>query len=372
MNAQQLADALAAATADLQATMGSKARLVLPVFEGKLDGQATRNFVTKVDGYARVTRLNNEETAQAVAFAMVPGSAADHWLINLKEREADVADAWDALRPRLITRFSPALTATEKAAAVDGCKQGKHEEVPRFRDQCETIQLLLDRDMDDDLKINANAANYAIHFNAGILSLFLRGLREEGGLKSHVNAAINCATLTDFVTAATKYERHITKAVRVVVAELQQEHHGGVEDDDSDEEREIAALRAKQASRRQGGKKGDGRTGGGNGQWKAKNKNAPTSSSGTSGPRLCWSCQSASHLNRECPNKKKMTTYKPSMGGGGGGGGVSGTAIVNAIQAGFQNMWRQEPQYDQQSNQSEHSSRFSNIDSLDSGFSGFQ
>jgi hypothetical protein len=216
--------------------------------------------------------------------------------------------------------------------------------------------------MDNALKTNANAASYTIHFNAGILNLFLRGLREEGGLKSHVNAAIGCVTLTDFVSAATKYERHITKAVRVVVAELQQgQHHGDVEDDGSDDEREIAALRAKQAARRNGGKS-EGRTGGGNGQWKPKNKNAPTSSSGTSGPRLCWSCQSPSHLNRDCPNKKKVAAFRPNTGGGSGG---NGSAIVNAIQAGFQNLWRQEPQFDQQS---EHSSRFSNIDSLDSGF----
>jgi hypothetical protein len=359
---------LAQAAADIQNNMGSKARLVLPVFEGKLDGQATRNFLSKVDGYSAVTRLTPQETAQAVAFALLPGSAADHWLTNLKEREEAVASAWDTLRPRMVTRFCPALTATEKAAAVDGCRQGRNEEILTFRDQCESTQLLLDRDMDPVLKANPNVASYTAHYEGGILGLFLRGMREEGGLKSHVNAALGCTTLNEFVEAAVRYERHITK-IKVVVAEL----HQGQQHDESEEEsdeREIAALRARQASRRTAGKKSDGARSGGSssGPWRAKGKANTSAQSGPTTPRLCWSCQSPTHLNRDCPNKK------PFRGGGGGGAGGNNafkgnSAALNEMVANAGMTYLLQQQQEQQQIQYEHASntsgRFSNIDSLD-------
>ena len=357
------------AVIDLQANMGSKARLNMPIFEGKLDLHTTRTFVDRVDGYARVTRLTNEETAQAVAFAMVPGSTAAKWLANIKQRTPDDADAWDALRPRLLRRFSPALTASEKAVEVDGCKQTKAQDVQTFMDHCETTQLMLDLDMADDRKTGGQAANYALHLNEGILGLFLRGLREEGGLKSHVNAALGCTTVQQHLDAAIKYERHITKATKVaIVAELQQGQHDETsEGEDADDQQEIANLRAKQASRRNGGKKSDGGRNGSSSN-PGKGKGAAGPSGGPTRPRLCWSCQSPSHLNRDCPDKKPMPFRGGGGGGGGGnnkGGGFGSNAINEMITkfgvAGIQALMQQAPQQIQYDQQSE---RFSDINSL--------
>ena len=368
-----MADPAAAmqAIVDLQANMGSKARMNMPIFDGMLDTQATRTFLDLVDGYARVTRLNNEETAQAVAFAMVPGSAAAKWLANLRQRTPARAGDWDELRPLILRRFTPTLTASEKAAEVAKCRQTKNQDVQTFMDHCESVQLTLDLDMADDRKTGGQAANYALHVNEGILGLFLGGLREEGGLKSHVNAALGCTTLQEHLDAAVKYERHITKATKVaVVAELQQGRHDEAsEGEDLDDLQEIANLRAKQASRRNGGKKSDGGRNSGSSN-PGKGKGAAGPSGGPTRPRLCWSCQSPSHLNRDCPDKKPT----PFRGGGGGGGGSSGknggygAAAINEMitkfgVAGIQALMQQgtpQIQYDQQSQ----GERFSDINSL--------
>ncbi len=287
------AAAAAAVAADLQAGgaggQPNRARLTLPLFEGKNDALVTRNFIKKVEGYQAVCRLTDAETAQAVAFAMVQGSVADMWLANLLERNEDRATNWPTLRDDLQERFSPALTASEKAAAVDSCKQGKGEDVQAFMDQCETIQLLLDRDLPADRKTGGNAAAYREHF-------------DEGGLKSHVNGALHCTALAEYKDAAVKYERHITKQVKVTVAELAEESE--------EDEPEVANLAPRAATKKYGGKKKNGKNGNnGNGQWKAA---TPKANAGS--PRLCWSCASPAHLNRDCPDNKKKWAGKKQGG----------------------------------------------------------
>ena len=340
--------------ADLQANLGNKARLVLPVFQGKNDAHATRNFIDKVDGYATVTRLSTEEAAQAVAFAMQPGSPADLWLANLKVTDHANTLTWLLLKPLLLARFSPALTASEKAAVVDACRQGKHEDVQTFKDQCETVQILLDRDMDDAMKTAGNLANYRLQFSKSVLGLFLRGLREDQGLKSHVNASLNCTTLADYADSATRYERHITKAIKVTVAELNQSGEADSEDGESDEEREVAILRARQAAK----KKSNGsnaKKGNGNGKAKAIRTSAAPQR-GPGGPRLCWTCQSSNHLNRDCP--EKTTTRTNGQGGGGGGGGPSiNELLMNAGREALLQQYQRKMQYN-------HNQQMGQIDAL--------
>jgi hypothetical protein len=352
---QEAQDALNQAAADLAGNLGNKARLTLPTFDGKMDLHATRNFLDKVDGYAAVTRLNAAETAQAVAFAVVANSPADLWLTNLKERSPDDAQDWARLRPLMNTRFAPTLTASEKAAAVDGCTQGRHQEVPAFRDQCESVQLLLDREMDNALKTGGNADNYRTHFQGGILNLFLRGLRDEGGLKSHTNGALACVSLADFVNAATRYERHITKSIKVVVAGIDEDYS----DNDDNDRQEIAALKAKQANRRQGGKKNT-----------TAKRHVPATTAARPGtaPRLCWSCQSPDHMNRDCPVQKKSPFRGNKTAGGNNTGqaGYNHAAIVNEVVAKcVQSMMApQALQYDQSSTHGSHSDRFSDVNSI--------
>jgi hypothetical protein len=353
------AAALQQAADDIHDNRGSKAKLTLPSFDGKLDGTMTRNFLSKVDGYAQVTRLSPEETAQAVAFALVPGSAADHWMINLKERQPDDAATWANLRPLMLARFSPALTASEKAQVMDNCKQSKNQDVQTFKDQCITTQLILDRDMDNDLKIGGNAARYTADFDAAVLAFFLRGLREEGGLKSHVNASLNCTTLAHYLNAAIQYERHITRALKVaVVAELNQFMEADEADSDENMELEIAAIRAKQAARRGNGA-ARGRGGGRGGARPGAPGGPPRP------PMLCWGCQSPSHINRDCPTPKRMPPRGGANGRGGGGPGRGArTAIDEMItRAGIQALTQQQatPQYEQQSSPSDNYSVISSL-----------
>ena len=360
--AAEAAAALQAAADQLQANMGNKARLTLPIFEGKLDPHATRDFLDLVQGYSTVTRLTAAETAQAVAFAVVPGSPAAHWLTNLKERNPDAANDWARLRPLMQARFCPTLTPSEKAAAADACKQGRHQPVPEFRDICEQTQILLDRDIPNDQKTGANEATYNVNFEAGMMALFLRGLREEGGLKAHTNGAILAAnTLANYVAAAEKYERHITKSTKVVVAELDD---NGYDDDD---DQEIAALKAKQAARRKGGNQKGGAAGR---PAMARSASAPPTT-----PRRCWSCNSSDHINKDCPVRKKNPfkgkTNNNAAGGAAGGGGSGGgtlhqAAIVNEIRQQVLQSFMQQPQalqYDG-SNASSHSERFSDVNSI--------
>lgn len=302
---------------DMGDAAANKARLTLRLFEGKNDARATRNFCMKVDGYRAVARLTDEETAQAVSFAMVPASTADLWLTNLAEKTPDMATRWTRLRPLIIKRFSPDLTASERATAVDNCRQKKSEDVPAFLDQCQSVQLMMDRQIEDDEK---DTAAYRAKFDAAVLELFLKGLREDGGLKAHVNGAFQCTNLEQYLDYATRYERHIIKQVKVVVAEVATDI--GQEDDVDDEDGgEVANLKVKKKKNgnkgfkggantnsgrgRQNGGRGGGRGGGGGG--------------GPPRPRLCWTCNSPDHLNLQCPdnpNRKK--------GGGGGGGRADG------------------------------------------------
>lgn len=324
----------------------NRARLTLPLFEGKNDWQLTRTFITKVDGYAAVCNLDAAQTAQAVAFAMVQGSTADHWLANLREREPNVAGAWDVLAPRLQERFSPALTASEKATAGDGCRQHKAEDVQAFADRCETTQLMLDREIPNNRKTGQNEAAYNASFAEGKLSLFLRGLREDQGLKSHVNAALGCATFAEYVAAAFKFERHVAKAVKVTIAEVAHEEENG---NDSDGGQEVASLKQKQGTtKKYGGKKANGKNGNkGNtgGKW---GPTPPPPSRFPAPPRLCWTCQSPDHFSRNCPDNHRGGGNGRPRGGGrppraGGNGGGNGNTSAQALDAICQLLRQQHP-----------------------------
>ena len=87
------------------ANAANKARLHLRPFEGKNDSRVTRDFCRKVTGYRAVARLSDEETAQAVGFAMLQGSAADEWYTALTEENPDAVETWAALEPLLMARW---------------------------------------------------------------------------------------------------------------------------------------------------------------------------------------------------------------------------------------------------------------------------
>ena len=304
----------------------NKARLTLPLYKGLNDGKATRDFCRKVDSYQHVARLTDEETAQAVTFTMVPGSAAHEWITNTTEENPDLVATWPVLRPLLVARFSPALTPSEKSASVDLCKQKKDEDVLRFFDKCRTTQLLLDRNIPDAEKAAGNGVGYQRRYREGILGLFLCGLREEGGLKTQVNGALGCVTLDDYKNAAIIHERHVTHKMKVTIAEVatNDDQEG---EQEGDEVANIKVRKGKQKKKGGNGAQGGGQPPAGNGR--AKQGGARSTAGGEGGPRLCWTCQSPDHLNFRCPDKKKGGN--PGRPGGNNQGQHGNNALETAI-----------------------------------------
>ena len=306
----------------------NKARLTLRPFEGREDAADARDFIAKVEAYRIVARLTEAETVQAIQFACTPGSVAATWLSALAEEEPTQVVDWATLRPHLTARFSPEMSSSQRAALVDVCRQNKTEPVKAFMDRCRTTQLTLDRSIPNDQKTLAARPAYMERYNKQVTEIFLRGLREEGGLKGHVNGS-SATTRAEYLSEAVRYETHVTKTRGVaVVAELEQDE--GDADDGDDDGAEVANLTKTKGKKKKGGggggqaNKGGGNAaknsgGGGGGQGKAQGGGA------TGGPRLCWTCQSADHLNFQCPIKKAGGGGNNQGGnrqrGGGGGGG---------------------------------------------------
>jgi len=220
--AQAAQDAAAAAFA--MVVPANKAKVHLRAFEGKNDDPTDAlDFVDKVQGYAQIARLTDEETAQAVAFTVVPNSEAALWLQTQKRENPASVATWAALEPVLLARWCPALTPSQRAAAMDVCKQKKGEGVQAFMDRCRATQLSADRSIPDGDKTGNHVNCYVRRYNTSVLDLFLRGLREEQGLKGHVNGA-NATTRDEYLAEAIRYEIHVTKPVKmVVVAEVAKE-----------------------------------------------------------------------------------------------------------------------------------------------------
>ena len=313
----QPAPALPAAPGINPAPAANRARLTLALFEGKDDAKMTRDFCLKVDGYQAVARLTDAETAQAVSFAVAPASAFEEWITGQTEETPAAVGLWTTLRPLIMDRFTPELTASERAAAADHCRQAKGENVLQFLDKCRSMQLMQDRDVPDAEKIGDFLDGHQRRYQAGVLQLFLRGLREEGGLKAHVNGAVGCANLPEYKSAAVKYERHVTKNAKVTVAEMTTQEDQ--EEDDGDDDAEVANLKGKRNSKKQKGgnnsnaqkgNNGNNRGGGGRGGGGARGGAAATPGA----PRLCWTCNSPQHLSFKCPQGNPVGKKNTNQG----------------------------------------------------------
>ena len=334
-----MADAAAQAAAAAALAMvanPNKARLTLRSFEGKADPDDARDFIAKVEGYRVIARLTGAETVQSVQFACTPGSIAAHWLATMAEEDPDSVADWNTLLPLFKIRFTPDMTPSQRAAAVDACRQHKTEGVQPFMDRCRATQLILDRSIPAARKTGGARAQHLVTYSGMVLEIFLRGLREEGGLKAAVNGA-NATTREEYLAAAVRYETHVSRPKNnAVVAEIDQDEDNG---EDADDDAEVANL-----SKAKGNKKNKKKTGGGGQGNKGGNGNAARNNGGgggqgnqgqgkaqggdaTGGPRLCWSCQSPDHMNYQCPNKKAGGGGNGRGGNrqrGGGGGGAQG------------------------------------------------
>ena len=294
----------------------NKARLVMPLFDGKGDARATIKFLELVDSYQTVTRLTDEETARAVPFALIPGSTAETWYQNLKDdRPNDVAE-WPALRARIIERFSPPLNPSQKGKVADALSQGAKEDVQSFLDRVRSAQKLINKGFPENMRTGNQADSYRVHEEASIMEKFLRGLRMAGDFKEKVNSAAGCTTLAQYLTVAVTIEHNMTKNASLEKASVAALAAGGDDDDPSvphdGDTAEVAALR--QQLRNRPGRGGGRGGGGGGGRGTGKKKGTPRDQSGPP-PSACWNCGDATHWNSDCPHPKKK-----KQGGDGSGG----------------------------------------------------
>jgi hypothetical protein len=279
-----------------------RAKLTLPHFKGDTNALEAIDFADKVDAYAEVMEINAGQAAKAVAFAVKQGSKAALWLRTLRIDEPNVANDWEQLKPRLLARFSPILTPSERAAVADNLKMTRDEEVQTFADRCREIQIMLERDIPEAERTGNNAAGFQRRHMEGIRDKFLYGLRETDGLKKAVNSALGCTTFEEYLAAAMKFERNtLAPKPSVVIAEV-----SNVDDEPRDDDTpQVAALKAavRNASQRRG--RGRGGQGGGARPGQGQQEDGA--------PRACWTCASTEHIQRFCPNRR--------AGGGRGGGG---------------------------------------------------
>ena len=303
----------------------NQARVQLPKFSGteKDGGNTAMIFTKKVDRYMTITKLSDEQTAEAVIFSLVPGSPAALWFNNKSESEPATVARWSVLKPAMIKRYCSPLSASEAGAMSESLKQGKDEDASDFFDRCHATHLLIER----GTEVDTASAAYKAAFTKSVNALFLKGLRETGGLKAHVNGQSRGKSSDELVDLAMNFDVSHKPTKKFTVAAITTEEKDDTESNDGDSE-EVAALKAKlKLLKRQGGQKQAGKGG-------AVNR--------VDG-RVCYNCARPGHFIAACPETpgqfkgaRANRNRKKSSAGKGGPGTSSSTkmndAFVNVVQ----------------------------------------
>jgi hypothetical protein len=313
----------------------TKARLTLPKFFGTGHPLETKLFIAKVAAYARVCTLDDAQTAEAVSFALE--GEASTWLVNQLMTDPAAVQSWDTLRPLMQTRFSRTLTPTERARMVEELKQRPNEKVYAFYDRCHAVQHVCELDVPQDQRTGGRKAFFDVVHNGGVLEKFLRGLREDGGLKLGVNNATGADDLPGYLAVALRLERNQLEAAKrppaPVIAAVAPLAEGAADQEGQEgplEEGEIAAFRMWNSNRGRGGSRGTGR-------------GAPGGRGGAAGqarpPVTCWECRKVGHYARDCRSRGRGGSQPGNNFGGGrgfsGGGRQDGGPDVNAMEGGM-------------------------------------
>jgi Retrotransposon gag protein/Zinc knuckle len=320
---QQQPAAVPAAAAPRQ----PRVKLELKPFSGSSAGGMGlegRIFLRKVTQYAAVSRLNDEQTAQAVGFALT--DTAQRWYGTLAERNPpgnEVVNTWADLRPLFVARFCRQLTAAELAKLSRELIQVEKETVDDFLDRCEELQHL------EEERI-PNAQKAQVTHDNGVLMKFLSGLKTV--IREKVSATATAETLADYVTAAQKAEASLrdekkTSASVVLALEGQEPHKEGTGEGAA----AGAAVDAVGGSRR-GNQRGGGGRGGRGGRGGGRDLSA----------MKCYYCGIKGHLIADCRKRQREQGganrggFQGYARGGGGnnhqGGGQGGQGnFVHAI-----------------------------------------
>jgi hypothetical protein len=310
----------AAAAAPPRGGGGQRIRLELKPFSGAGTaglGLEGRVFLRKVAAYATVSRLDDAQTAQAVAFAL--SESALRWYGTLAEANPpanEQVNLWTTLRPLFVERFCRPLTAADLAKLCRDLRQAE-ESVDDFYDKCQELQFL------EEERIPPAQKNDIVHCN-GVLMKFLTGLRPI--LRERVSATATAETLQDYLAAARKAESSVRDEKRPAAAVVLEVAGGAAaadqqHDEDDQEEAEVNAIHGGGGRGRGGGRGGGGRgrgfqRGGARGGGRGGGGNNRDWSNVT-----CFFCGNKGHGIAMCRKKKAS---EGGNNGAYGGGGASG------------------------------------------------
>lgn len=323
-----------------------RCKLELKSFTGTETPLEARIWLRKVEAYGAVCRLNGEQLAQAVSFAL--SDRASLWYGTFEEGEDDRIEDWVTFRPLFENRFCRTLSSTEVSQLSLNLKQTAKETVDEFQDRCQEAQYLEEAGLDAATKqAIPPEALQALHQN-GVTIKFLNGLQDR--IREKVTNADTAASLEDFLRAARRAESSI-RDQRPNVSNVFELQDGGGESGNTGEEDQGEGV---DTETEDGGRNdsGDGSSGHGNvesihragprrgaqvglrghfingrnnsnaarysnnpgGQgWKTNTSSArPSGNTGGQGQplRQCWTCGEIGHFRANCPrNQGKSHGY---------------------------------------------------------------
>jgi hypothetical protein len=213
---------------------------------------------------------------------------------------------------------------------VEDLRQRATESVAAFRDRCEAVQHILERDIPAAQRTGDARATFEARHANEVLNKFLCGLREAGGLKQTVATSATATTLEEYYVVALRAERAQPRPAGAAIAAVHQEDGGAQEGEGNDQE--VAAFGPGGRGRGGGGGyQGRGGANGGGGAGRGRGGGA----AGSRPNVVCWWCAKPGHVERVCRSKlagRPSATGTP--GGAANGGGVGGGAGVGGAAGG--------------------------------------
>ena len=318
----------------------SPAKLSLKAFDGKGSPIDARIFIRKLESYAAICKLTDEQTADCVKFNVT--DVASRWFATLEENLDDRVLLWSTLRPAFETRFCRAYTPAELASLCKSLEQKSSESVDDFMDRCQEVQFLEEQGVPVAIRQHADTkqAFQDIH-NNGVSLKFINGLQP--AIRKRVTADSTADSLEHYLRSARRAESS-EQGLRVSAAQVldiahrdgrveggsgaaatsstgagQDSQAGGRGQDQSggvhtDANASVDALRGR-------GKQGfPSKIGGHGSSVSSGNGNFPPRKGRTAdGVIICYGCGQPGHIKRDCRNNSSSGNSGGRGGAGGGG-----------------------------------------------------
>ena len=120
-----------------------------------------RDWCRRVETIGSSVNWSEEVTASHAALALIPGTPAENWL-RLEQKEGRLG-TWPQFKQRIIARFSPPVTATQRVAMIRAMKQERSERVEDFKNRLQ-IQFEV---LEDGVKQHVSSKHGQLDDQAG-------------------------------------------------------------------------------------------------------------------------------------------------------------------------------------------------------------